>query len=58
MKIGTQVRKVVAPIEGTVTDAQWNKSLNALEVLVSTPEGTQRWYKADELEVVAEPQEG
>jgi len=61
MKIGTQVRKVVPDIEGTVVSARWDEKDAELLVCVECDlEGMphQRWFKVSELEVVAAPTEG
>lgn len=61
MKLGTKVKKVVPDIEGTVVGARWSEQDAKLQVLVACDlDGMphQRWFNADDLEVVATPQEG
>lgn len=69
MKLGTKVRKVVPDIEGTVVGARWSEADAALQVCVACTIGGaahERWFAADELEIVADapapaadaPQEG
>jgi hypothetical protein len=59
MKLGTQVRKVVPDIEGTVVGARWNEADGKLQVRVACDlDGMphERWFDADELEVTATPE--
>lgn len=61
MKLGTVVKKVVPDIEGTVVGARWNEADAKLQVRVACDiDGMphERWFNADELEVVSQPAEG